>query len=166
MQLLAPHALCSAERLLANARRPLKIQCFAKYAKCNPKVGKRLLPLSTVVRSLLLRVLVRWRGDVASRHLSCARKLKWVSDFHAYRSVHLDSAIDPPHKGVCRQETNRAREQAIDQTSQEAVRKEQHRAHEARDVQDVHVVVDAVGEDPDARRAAQEEGLPPPVVVL
>lgn len=81
-------------------------------------------------------------------------------------SVDFDSAIDSPDKCISRQEPNSSGEQSINQAREEGVCKEQHRAHESGNVQDVEVVIDAVCEDPDTRRAAQEEGLPPPVVVL
>jgi hypothetical protein len=80
--------------------------------------------------------------------------------------VDFDSAIYPSYEGVRCQEADGAGQEAIDQTGQEAVSKEQHGRHETSDVEMVRVVVDAVEEDPYAGRAAQEEGLPPPVVVL
>lgn len=40
------------------------------------------------------------------------------------RSVHLDGAIDPTNKCVCRQEANRAREETIYHTSEKAVAEE------------------------------------------
>ena len=80
--------------------------------------------------------------------------------------VDLNSAIDPPHKRVCSQKTDRACEEAVDQAGEEAVREEQDGADEAADVEHMHVVVDAVGEDPDAAAAAEEERLPPPVIIL
>ena len=80
--------------------------------------------------------------------------------------VHLDSAVYPPYERIRGQEADGTREQAIHKTSQEAVGEEQHGADEAGDMKYVEVVIHAVGEDPDAGCTAEEERLPPPVVVL
>lgn len=78
----------------------------------------------------------------------------------------MHSRINSSHKRVTRQEANSAGEQEVHQTSEERVREEKHARHEACDVQLERVVPDAVNEDPEGRRAASEEGLPPPVMVL
>ena len=80
--------------------------------------------------------------------------------------VDLDSAIYPSHERICSQEANGASEEAVDQTCQETVGEEEQGADEAGDVKDIEIVIHAVGEDPDAGSTAEEERLPPPVVVL
>ena len=64
-------------------------------------------------------------------------------------SIDFDGPIYPSHEGVCGEESDCASQETIDQTSQEAVGEEQHRADQAGDVEVVHVVINAVEEDPD-----------------
>lgn len=80
--------------------------------------------------------------------------------------IYLGPAKNAPHKCISRKKADRAGEQAVDQTGQEAVAEEQQARNQADNVQPRRVVPDAVGEDPEGAGAADEEALPPPVVVL
>ncbi len=86
--------------------------------------------------------------------------------FIAGTSVNFYSPIYPSDKCISCQEPNRTSKQSVHQTSQETVREEEHGAHEAGDMQDVGVIVDAVRKDPNAGCTAEEERLPPPMVIL
>lgn len=111
----------------------------------------------------------RCHGFSLGTGFSCFRSVLGAPSLSFYpgeTSINLDSAIDTSHKSVGSQETNGASEQTINQTRQEAVAEEQHRADQTSDMQMIGVVIHAVKEDPDRRRAADEERLPPPVVVL
>lgn len=74
--------------------------------------------------------------------------------------------IDIPYKSVRRQEAHRARQQAVDGARQQAVAEEQHARYEALNVQFGPVEPDAVHEDPGRGAGPDEDGLPPPMVVL
>ena len=82
------------------------------------------------------------------------------------QSIHFRPAEDAPNKCISREKPYRAREQTVDQAGQKAVAEKQHARNEAFNVQLCRVVPDAVGEDPKGAGAANEEALPPPVVVL
>jgi hypothetical protein len=92
-----------------------------------------------------------------------------ISPFHPERlpqSIYLRPAKNASNKCISREKPNRAREQTIDQARQKAVAEEQHARNESLNMQPSRVVPDAVGEDPEGTGAADEEALPPPVVVL
>lgn len=65
-----------------------------------------------------------------------------------HRSIHLNRAINPPHKRIRRQKADGAHQQSVNRAGQQRVREEEQIAHEAGEVQRVDVVVDAVREDP------------------
>lgn len=88
------------------------------------------------------------------------------ASFLTYTPDERVSPVYSPHKHVGGEEANGARQQAVDQARQEAVCKKEHARHEARDMQTHDVEPDAGEKDPEGRRAADEEGIPPPVVVL
>ena len=81
-------------------------------------------------------------------------------------SVDLDRGVYAAYERIRSQEANSTSKQSIDEAGQEAVGEEQHLTDESGNVEDVDVVVDAVDEDPDARCSAEEERLPPPLVIL
>ena len=74
--------------------------------------------------------------------------------------------VYPPHKRVSRQESHGARQQAVHGAGQQAVAEEEHARDEALNVQLRPVEPDAVEEDPGRGAGADEDGLPPPVVVF
>lgn len=69
---------------------------------------------------------MRTRGLEASA-LCGAQSWTAIDDLEAPASIDLDGAIDASHKRVRCQESDCAHKQTVDQTGQEAVRKEQHR---------------------------------------
>ena len=84
----------------------------------------------------------------------------------APESIHFCPTENAPHKCISCEKPNRAREQTIDQARQKAVAEEQHARDESLNVQSCRVIPHAVGEDPKCAGAANEEALPPPMVVL
>ena len=83
-------------------------------------------------------------------------------------TVHADnnSLVDAPHECIGCQESNGAGEKTVNGAGQQGVAEEEHARDQALDVQVREEVVGRVEEDPDGAAAADEEGLPPPVVVL
>lgn len=81
-------------------------------------------------------------------------------------STSEDIPVYPAHERVCSQEADRSRQQPVHSTGEETVAEEKHARHEAVDVQLREIVPHAAQEDPDGTAAADEEGAPPPVVVL
>lgn len=80
--------------------------------------------------------------------------------------VDLDAGVNPPHKRIRREKADRARRQTVHCARQRGVTKEQQTAHPPLNVQPGGVVPRGVHKDPEARAAADQERLPPPVVVL
>lgn len=80
--------------------------------------------------------------------------------------IDLCPAKNAPHKCISRKKADRAGEQAVDQAGQEAVAEKQYARNETVNVQPGRVVPDTVGEDPEGAGTADDEALPPPVVVL
>lgn len=74
--------------------------------------------------------------------------------------------VDAPHEPVCCQEANSAHEQAVDGAGERGVSKKEQARHKARDVQPSDVEPGAIGEYPEGAGGADEEGLPPPEIVL
>jgi hypothetical protein len=92
-----------------------------------------------------------------------------IQTCHVYpapQSIHFRPTENAPNKCVSREKPNRAREQTIDQARQKAVAEEQHARNESLNVQSCRIIPHAVGEDPKCTGPADEEALPPPVVVL
>lgn len=81
-------------------------------------------------------------------------------------SICLDSSIYPPHKRIRRQKAHGTRQQPIHRTSQQAVTEEKETGYESVDIKFGVVEDDAVKEDPEGATTADEDGLPPPIVVL
>lgn len=81
-------------------------------------------------------------------------------------SICLDRPVNPPHKSIRRQKAHRSRQQTVYRARQEAIAEEQETRDEAVDIKFGVVEDDAVEEDPEGAAAADEDGLPPPVVVL
>ena len=74
--------------------------------------------------------------------------------------------VNTPHECIRGQEADGAGQQAVHAAGQQAVAEEQQAGDEALDFKLGEVVPGAVEEDPQRTAAANEEGLPPPVVVL
>ena len=78
----------------------------------------------------------------------------------------MNIPINAPDKCVCCQEPNRARQKPVHSTSQQAVAKEQHARNEPLNIKFSKIVPGTVKENPESTASTDEEGLPPPVVVL
>jgi hypothetical protein len=76
------------------------------------------------------------------------------------------SLINPPHKRISRQEPHSPSEEPVNSARQEAVAEKEYGGNESLDMQTREVIPGAIEEGPEGAAAADEEGLPPPVVVL
>ena len=81
-----------------------------------------------------------------------------------HATLHLP--VNTPDKCICCEEAHRPRQEPVDSARQQAVAEEEDPGDEALDVELREVVPRAVQEDPDGTSSADEEGLPPPMVVL
>ena len=77
-----------------------------------------------------------------------------------------DVPVYSPHECICRQKAHRPRQQPVHRTRQKAIAKEQEARYEPVDFEFGVIENDAVEENPEGAAAADEDGLPPPVVVL
>ena len=85
---------------------------------------------------------------------------------HPPFSIRFDRAINPAYKSVSCKETHSTGQESVDSTSETGVSEEEKRRNETLDVKMVEVVVGAVSENPETAGGANEETVPPPVVVL
>lgn len=74
--------------------------------------------------------------------------------------------VNTPDKCICREEAHRPRQEPVYSARQQTVAEEEDPRDEALDVELREVVPRAVQEDPDGTSSPDEEGLPPPMIVL
>jgi hypothetical protein len=71
-----------------------------------------------------------------------------------HSSIDFDSTVNPPDERVRCKETDSAHQEAVDDTSEACVRKEEHGICEASDVELGGEIIARVGKDPESRGAA------------
>ena len=67
---------------------------------------------------------------------------------------------------VCRQESDRSHQQAVNSAAESAIAEKEHCAYETLGVQSRPVEPNTICEDPDCRTSTSQHASPPPVVVL
>jgi hypothetical protein len=94
------------------------------------------------------------------------RSVDQVSNNIPMEGLLLDLPVNPPHKCIRCQKPNGPGQQTIDHARQEAVREEKNAAHKSGNVQLEDEIPDAISKYPNRAGTANEERLPPPVIVL
>ena len=126
-------------------------------------------PNALLSRSSLL---LRWkkrrrRGSSKNESESeCDSESVTLERVQVDQSVRFDGAINPPDKSVGGQEAHGPGQQAVHGAGQQTVAEEEQARHEALDVEFGPVEPGAVDEDPNRGAGPDEDGPPPPAVVL
>jgi len=116
----------------------------------------------------------RFRSPDHGSHASCQLLVRFdrpvvvpispVTSSLLHATLHVP--VNAPDKCICREEAHRPRQEPVYSARQQAVAEEEDPGDEALDVELRKVVPRAVQEDPDGTSASDEEGLPPPMVIL
>lgn len=103
--------------------------------------------------------------DHQSAFIALKRTLVYL--FHTFRgSEGQNLPINPPYKRIGSQKPDCPTQQTINHTTHKTVTEKQQTAHKPFDMQTHKVVIDAIDKHPNRTSPADEERMPPPIVVL